>query len=376
MIALHLAVWGICGSEISGSRSIHLLVGAKVRAPGAFGSLNEALYNGLSILSCGEGTLSEVFISYARHDREFVARLYQDLKEHDVDVFFDQVIQPGPSWVKTLTEAIESARYILVVLSPEYLTSPWAEQEVNVALLRESEKKATVIPLMARRCKPPGLLGKKTYADFTKTYDSGFAELLTVLQRTDPQREVRDTPGHFHGEIDEKDAKKLAVTVARFTSAPRSGHGGPSKKPKHAPGSAKRCFIVMPFGHADLESIYDDILKPMVKVCKLKCQRGDDLFGSNIVMDDIRDSIERADIVIADLTRQSANVFYEVGIAHTIGRPVLLIAQSTEDVPFDLRHHRVLLYENSMSGGKKFEKKLKKNLLAMLKDVPKTRERP
>jgi hypothetical protein len=107
----------------------------------------------------------------------------------------------------------------------------------------------------------------------------------------------------------------------------------------------------------------------MIGECGLACERGDDVFGGNVVMDDIRASIETAALVVADLTGRNANVFYEVGIAHAINKPVLLMAQSIEDVPFDLRNRRVLLYEYSLPGGKLLEKRLHDNLTAMVKQL-------
>jgi nucleoside 2-deoxyribosyltransferase len=86
-------------------------------------------------------------------------------------------------------------------------------------------------------------------------------------------------------------------------------------------------------------------------------------------MDDILKSIGAADVVLADLTRKNANVFYEVGICHALGKPVLLLAQSIEDVPFDLRHRRVLLYEYSPRGCKRLEGVLKENMSTVLKDL-------
>jgi hypothetical protein len=112
----------------------------------------------------------------------------------------------------------------------------------------------------------------------------------------------------------------------------------------------------MPFGRKDLDIVYEDFVKPVIENrCKLSCVRGDDLFGSNVIMDDIRSSIARSQLVIADLTDKNANVFYEVGIAHALDIPVLLLAQSMDDVPFDLRHRRVLVYEDSPRGCKKLE---------------------
>lgn len=123
----------------------------------------------------------------------------------------------------------------------------------------------------------------------------------------------------------------------------------------------------MPFGNDDLNVVYEYFVKPiLVDTCHLRCERGDDVFGSNVIMDDIRESINRARLIIADLTGRNANVFYEVGIAHTLNKSVLLLAQSIEDVPFDLRHRRVLLYDYSPKGCKKLEKDLHDNVEAML----------
>ena len=125
-------------------------------------------------------------------------------------------------------------------------------------------------------------------------------------------------------------------------------------------------FVVMPFGSEDLQVVYDDYVKPTIEGhCSLKCVRGDDMFGSDGIMDDVLNAIAKAEIVIADLTGQNANVFYEVGIAHANKKPVLLLAQSMDDVPFDLRHRRVLLYDYSPRGCKRLEQRLKDNILDM-----------
>lgn len=129
----------------------------------------------------------------------------------------------------------------------------------------------------------------------------------------------------------------------------------------------------MPFGDVNLQVVYEDFVKPTIEAeCELVCERGDDVFGSNVIMDDIIHSIESADIVVADLTDKNANVFYEVGICHTLRKPVLLLAQSIDDVPFDLRHRRVLLYEYSPRGCKRLENTLKENLIAILSAIEKT----
>jgi hypothetical protein len=129
-------------------------------------------------------------------------------------------------------------------------------------------------------------------------------------------------------------------------------------------------FIVMPFVPEDLQVVYDDYVKPTIEeFCSLKCVRGDDMFGSGVVMNDVLNAIAKAEIIIADLTGQNANVFYEVGIAHATNKPVLLMAQSLDDVPFDLRHRRVLIYDYSPHGCKRLEQRLKDHVLDLRKEL-------
>ena len=62
-------------------------------------------------------------------------------------------------------------------------------------------------------------------------------------------------------------------------------------------------------------------------------------------MRDIWSAIHAARVVVADCTGRNPNVFYEIGLAHAIGRQTILIAQSLRDVPFDLRSLRVIIYD-------------------------------
>jgi hypothetical protein len=72
--------------------------------------------------------------------------------------------------------------------------------------------------------------------------------------------------------------------------------------------------------------------------------------------------IYRSSIVIVDFSGRNPNVFYEAGIAHTLGKNVIPITQRIEDIPFDLRHHRVLEYLNNREGLQELKKGLEKRL--------------
>lgn len=128
-------------------------------------------------------------------------------------------------------------------------------------------------------------------------------------------------------------------------------------------------FTVMPFGPPQLQWVYEKTLRPTLEKCKVQCVRGDDMFGSEAIMEDVLAGIDDADLIVADLTGQNANVFYEVGIAHAKDKPVLLMTQSLDDVPFDLRHRRILVYEYSPPGVEELAEKLEKHVRAMLQQV-------
>ena len=66
-------------------------------------------------------------------------------------------------------------------------------------------------------------------------------------------------------------------------------------------------------------------------------QRADDIWVNDHIMADIIGLIWRARVVISDLSGKNANVFYETGIAHTLGRDVIQITRAPADVPFDLQ---------------------------------------
>lgn len=72
-----------------------------------------------------------------------------------------------------------------------------------------------------------------------------------------------------------------------------------------------------------------------------------------------------ASIIIADITNRNANVFYELGIAHSLGKEVILIAQGEEHIPFDLNRFRHCIYSNDGIG----YKKLKQYIPDTIKDI-------
>ena len=127
-------------------------------------------------------------------------------------------------------------------------------------------------------------------------------------------------------------------------------------------------FVLSPFTEP-YSTVYSDHIKPTVEnISRFRCRRADDIYDNRPIIEDIWRCIVQARIVISELTGRNGNVFYETGIAHTVGKEVILITQSMSDVPFDLRHLRCVVYEYTPRGMRDFEDQLKKTILSILTD--------
>ncbi len=100
----------------------------------------------------------------------------------------------------------------------------------------------------------------------------------------------------------------------------------------------------MPF-REPFDRYFERIVAPTIRSAGLEPKRGDSLFRSSPVMDDVWQMIREAEIIVAELTTQNANVFYELGLAHAASKPVILLSETMDDVPFDLRSLRVITYD-------------------------------
>lgn len=110
------------------------------------------------------------------------------------------------------------------------------------------------------------------------------------------------------------------------------------------------CFVIMSF-KPELDVIYKKIYKPACEEFDVECERIDENHEPGLITTSIIHKILDADFIIADLTFLNANVFYELGFAHTARKPVILTTQgSRNDLPFDIRPLNVIRYEPSIEG--------------------------
>lgn len=124
--------------------------------------------------------------------------------------------------------------------------------------------------------------------------------------------------------------------------------------------------MMMPFGEP-FDEYYTEIYKSAIEESGLKPKRADSLFRPSPIIRDIWEYINYSKILIADITGLNPNVMYELGLAHAITKPVIIISDSIENVPFDLRYLRILIYDSKKPNwADELKTKIKKSMAEII----------
>ncbi len=164
----------------------------------------------------------------------------------------------------------------------------------------------------------------------------------------------------LHNYIDQRFSDEKAAAVAAIAFEGSSKHlGYEFEAPRNDIIS-----VMMPFSPS-FNDVYGAI-KDAAASTALQVKRADEVWDDSVLIKDILRLINHSAVVVCDLTGRNENVFYELGIAHAWGKPVVPITQNADDVPFDLKHHRFLPYLNNSEGRKDLSAKLGKRLEALV----------
>ena len=172
--------------------------------------------------------------------------------------------------------------------------------------------------------------------DMIDARPENYALMLDYVSRTCPEG------GEFISSSDDG-ARRIVFSPSAFTV--------PAEKT-----DLNLVSVMMPLA-ASFSPVYDTI-RTAASAAEFQCLRADDIWDDSTVIQDVFSLIFRSYIVICDFSERNPNVFYEAGIAHTLGKHVVPITQSAEDIPFDLGHHRYALYLNNGEGRDKLRNEL------------------
>jgi hypothetical protein len=130
---------------------------------------------------------------------------------------------------------------------------------------------------------------------------------------------------------------------------------------KAADFNPQLCLLVLPGNPLPMEGMRAEI-KRALEAAGLEVEESESIFGY-LVMEKLWQKLNAASIVIADVSGKSAEVFYALGIAHTLGKEVILLTQGPSDIPFDFKKYPHIIYESNEAG----YLNLRQELLAYLK---------
>lgn len=181
-----------------------------------------------------------------------------------------------------------------------------------------------------------------------KTYE------LTIAQQSNGVVKLCPAHGQFVSSSHEE------VPTEQLISFKSSVFNVPKK-----PQNEKLISVMMPF-NASFAGTYDAV-KRVAEYMQLECLRADDIWDNSTFMQDIFDLIFCAKVIVVDFTGRNPNVMYETGIAHTLGKTVIPITQSLDDIPSDLGHHRALKYLPNEQGYRDLSNELYKRLKVIYK---------
>jgi len=170
--------------------------------------------------------------------------------------------------------------------------------------------------------------------------------------------------------IEKTDGNYRIIDVFRPGKVPVKTRARVRKPAKGVSISSKdTCLVLMPFTDPH-STYYEQIYKPAVEKAGLQPVRADaEIFGAGKITDQVWQGIKAAKILVAELTTRNPNVFYELGVAHALRKPVILIGSNENDVPFDLRNIKVIYYDvTDPFWGRTLIDKVAEEILAAIKN--------
>ena len=107
----------------------------------------------------------------------------------------------------------------------------------------------------------------------------------------------------------------------------------------------KQIFVIMKFADKHLDSAYAGVIKPLGEEFRYKVLRVDEIRDSGQIAAQVLENISRSELVLAELSGERPNCYYEAGYAHTLGRQLIFCIRQSEDVHFDLAGYRFIRWE-------------------------------
>ena len=234
-----------------------------------------------------------VFISYHINNKLFVDRLVEALRRIGVAPIINNLrLMYGDSLYDNLDLALKGCDQIITVYSKSYNKSKWLQKESFAFLMKEKAMRSDfILPIVVGDCDIPAIIEHKVVDFRGVSFDVGFNQLSARISKT------------------------------------------------------RQVFVVMKFGDKTLDSAYRGAIKPVIEEFKYSPLRIDEIEDAGSITDQILDQLARSEIVLADLTGERPNCYYEAGFAHALEKEMIFTILKSSRPHFDLAAYRFIQWE-------------------------------
>jgi hypothetical protein len=298
----------------------------------------------------------KIFISYSHKDRQWLEELFTHLApfRDTFDVWADSRIDAGANWEDQIKKAIDDADAAIILVSANYLASDFLQEIEIPSILKARQLQGTIVlPILVSPClweatelskfqflNPPNKpLSNLTKAKRDAAYVEIADQLHSVLAKPEPRKPGPTASTDFADEI----AKKVFDLIkADIQTASAGTYQEDNETVNH---DSTLVFVICSF-HEDMEPIYEGI-KAAAHAVGLEAKRVKDVMGDYQITSQIMSMIANARLVVADLTHERPNVYFELGYARGIGKTVVTCARDNTQIHFDVKDWTYIPYNDS-----------------------------
>lgn len=196
-----------------------------------------------------------------------------------------------------------------------------------------------MIPFVSKQVKPATRRGTSSLFNF------GSTQYITILKtKTKLKRPVK---GKTPSELSNETFVKNNCATDEFVDSMRllkSSDTGRSLIERSLIEPENKIFVIMKFGDEELDSAYDGVIKPLGEKFGYEVVRVDEIQDSGNISEQILENISSSRIVVAELSGERPNCYYEAGFAHALGKEIIFIIKQQDQIHFDLSGYRFITW--------------------------------
>jgi hypothetical protein len=278
---------------------------------------------------------AQVFISYAARDEPLARRVEDALERRGIPTWSAYRLAVGADWTADIRTALEKAAVVIVLVTPDSLASQWVTYEWSTALAQSKR----VIPVLSGGASFADLKGPLAAVQaviLDADFDAGITRIVQAIaslrqSSEPPPSEYVDLNGIVEDAVERKLASMGLVGTPRRQARERE--------------NPRLVFVIASFAE-DMEPAFEAV-EAAAKAVDLDAYRVRDIPGDYRITDTILSEIERARFVVADLTHERPNVYFELGYARGLGKRVITIKRAGARAHFDVQDWTYLEYADS-----------------------------